>query len=463
MFRAVVSLLLERTRSKAWFGFAEQAINTIYVLCDHPDVLCGKLIKQITHSIFSVGSLEDQQMAEMTQVFGSALELSAHPTSQEGQTAEDQVINDGEAGTPAQSTAPAGIGAFELSKLLFLTGHVAIKQIVHLENIEAEWKRRKARDETEKKKAAAGGDEIEQVVGTVDDEFSEQVHEIRERELLFGDRSLLAAFGPMVSYICANNRTFSDTMLQVHATLALCKFMCVSSEFCETHLQLLFTILEKSTDPTIRSNIIIALGDMTVSFNSLIDQNISYLYKRLSDSDLTVKKNTLMVLTHLILNGMVKVKGQISEMAKCLEDQDTRISDLAKLFFTELATKDNAIYNNLPDIISNLSSETNGVDEETFQSIMGFLLEFIDKDKQTENIAEKLCFRFRNATTERQWRDISYCLSLLSFKSERTIKKLIDNKVLYADKLHEDTVFKHFEDVISKVNSLAFKPPGLER
>ena len=56
-----------------------------------------------------------------------------------------------------------------------------------------------------------------------------------------------------------------------------------------------------------------------------------------------------MVLTHLILNGMIKVKGQLGEMAKCLEDPEPRISDLAKLFFTELSTKENAIYNNLPD------------------------------------------------------------------------------------------------------------------
>jgi hypothetical protein len=56
-----------------------------------------------------------------------------------------------------------------------------------------------------------------------------------------------------------------------------------------------------------------------------------------------------MVLTHLILNGMIKVKGQLGEMAKCLEDKEPRIVDLAKLFFTELSTKDNAIYNNLPD------------------------------------------------------------------------------------------------------------------
>ena len=58
-----------------------------------------------------------------------------------------------------------------------------------------------------------------------------------------------------------------------------------------------------------------------------------FLFSRftsLRDSDLRVRKNTLMVLTHLILNDMVKVKGQISEMAVCLEDADPRISDLAK-------------------------------------------------------------------------------------------------------------------------------------
>jgi len=40
--------------------------------------------------------------------------------------------------------------------------------------------------------------------------------------------------------------------------------------------------------------------------HSLIDENIGYLYKRLSDSALSVRKNTLMVLTHLTLNGMVR-------------------------------------------------------------------------------------------------------------------------------------------------------------
>jgi condensin complex subunit 1 len=91
------------------------------------------------------------------------------------------------------------------------------------------------------------------------------------------------------------------------------------------------------------------LGDIAVCFSNIVDENSDELYKGLSDRNLTVKKNTLLVLTHLILNGMIKVKGQLGEMAKCLEDEEPRVADLAKLFFTELATKENAIYNNLPD------------------------------------------------------------------------------------------------------------------
>ena len=138
-------------------------------------------------------------------------------------------------------------------------------------------------------------------------------------------------------------------MLRAAATLSFSKLLCVSSQFCDQHHRLLFKILETSKDADIKSNIVIALGDVAVSFGNVVDENSNELYKGLSDKDLRVKKNTLMVLTHLILNGMIKVKGQLGEMAKCLEDPEPRIADLAKLFFKELSTKENAIYNNLPD------------------------------------------------------------------------------------------------------------------
>jgi len=111
----------------------------------------------------------------------------------------------------------------------------------------------------------------------------------------------------------------------------------------------LFKILETSKDPNIRSNIVIALGDVAVSFSNIVDENSNELYKGLSDGDLVVKKHTLTVLTHLILHGMIKVKGQLGEMTKCLEDPKPRIADLARLFFRAFDKRAHAIYNNMPD------------------------------------------------------------------------------------------------------------------
>jgi condensin complex subunit 1 len=51
----------------------------------------------------------------------------------------------------------------------------------------------------------------------------------------------------------------------------------------------------------------------------------------------------------------------------------------------------------------------------------------------------------------RQWRDIAFCLSLLPFKSERSVKKLIEGLQFYRDKLHEETVFTRFTEILAKV------------
>ena len=52
-----------------------------------------------------------------------------------------------------------------------------------------------------------------------------------------------------------------------------------------------------------------------------------------------VRQHTIVVLTHLILNDMIKVQGSISEMALCLEDTVPCIADRARLFFLELSKK----------------------------------------------------------------------------------------------------------------------------
>ena len=53
-----------------------------------------------------------------------------------------------------------------------------------------------------------------------------------------------------------------------------------SSTLCDKYLQLLFTVLEKSPEPTIRANTIIAAGDLTFRYPNLIEPWTPYLYAR---------------------------------------------------------------------------------------------------------------------------------------------------------------------------------------
>ena len=347
--------------SKEWYGVAEQAIGAIYTLSKHPDVLCTEIIRRKTKFVF-------QAQASCPPSSRASGEESSRP------------------GTASTDNQQKIIPSSMLSQLLFVVGHVSIKQIVHLELCEVEFKRRKVEheknksnaDNSKKDEATETASELDLIGGTTEDDFSEAMAHIRERELLYGENSLLSNFGPMVTEICANSNTYVDRTLQASASLCMAKLMCVSAEYCEKNLPLLITLMERSQDPIVRSNTVIALGDMAVCFNHLIDENTDFLYRRLNDDEASVKRTCLMTLTFLILAGQVKVKGQLGEMAKCLEDEDRKIADLARMFFTELATKDNAVYNHFVDMFSLLSAERN-LEEGSMRRIIKFLIGFVEK------------------------------------------------------------------------------------
>ncbi|KAF2819550.1 hypothetical protein CC86DRAFT_362428 [Ophiobolus disseminans] len=427
--------------SKEWYGVAEQAIGAIYVLSKHPDVLCSEIIRRVTKRVFA-GQAQVRPTTSSSTEEPSQLAASSDEAAPEEPAVE-------EAQPKKQNSALA------LSQLLFVVGHIAIKQIVHLELCELEFKRRKAEKDkksapTPRKSTASmveptpikkgrkrgvakeptpapeeAADELDLMAGTTEDDFTDAIAHIRERELLFGPTSLLANFGPLVADICSNNTSYNHPTLQAQAALCLAKLMCVSSEYCENNLGLLLTILERSQDAVVRSNLVVALGDMAVCFNHLIDENTDFLYRRLNDGDPSVKRTCLMTLTFLILAGQVKVKGQLGEMAKCLEDSDKKIADMARMFFSELATKDNAVYNQFVDMFSVLSADS-ALDVDAFKRIIKFLAGFIEKDKHAKQLSNKLAARLPRAENERQWDDVAYTLGLLQHKDEEIQKMVSD-------------------------------------
>ncbi|KAM4684127.1 condensin complex subunit 1 isoform 2-T2 [Amazona ochrocephala] len=427
-----------------WIPFMEAAVTLIYQLAEGAEEICAHILQ----------ACSQQALEKLKEHDGQKADSGDSPSR----------VSDGASNLPT----------FLLMHLVSLVGQVALQQVAYLEvSVSAELRRRRMlRDDektknrsnrsTKKQRPQSIGNEttMEEELGlvgaTADDTEAELIRSICETELLDG-KHLLSAFVPLVLKICNNPGLYSDPGLSAAAALALGKVCMISSEFCDSHLRLLFTLMEKSSLPGVRSNLFIAAGDLAIRFPNLVEPWTSHLYARLRDPCPNVRMMAGLVMTHLILKDMVKVKGQVSELAALLIDPEEAIVGVAQNFFTELSNKGNAIYNLLPDIISHLSDPNCSIEEESFHTIMRHLLSYITKDKQTESLVEKLCQRFRTARTERQYRDLSYCLTLLPI-SERGLQKLQDNFDCFADKLQDPAVYGCFQTVLARFRRAGSKP-----
>jgi condensin complex subunit 1 len=162
IFQKLQDIIERAPRTPQWFGMAEQAINTIYLLGEQPDQLCSQIIKNLTEKAFRPRPQDLEVEPPPTQAEDDddgdipptpatlmppdtpaipptpAWSMPATP-GMERQSSQDSIKND------SQSTP-----SFALAQLLFTVGHVAIKHIVYLELVEREFKRRK--DEKVKRK-----------------------------------------------------------------------------------------------------------------------------------------------------------------------------------------------------------------------------------------------------------------------------------------------------------------------
>ncbi|KAI3472260.1 hypothetical protein Pfo_029748 [Paulownia fortunei] len=406
-----------------WYAAADRAIAALYIIHPTPETIATDLVKRSLKSVFDSSE-------------GSELQ------------------------TGMDLAAPI--------RYLFVVSHVAMNQLVYIECCVR--KIQKAKAKKEKMIAEDNKFDVNTASGVKDDGISSELGlaasedavldslaERAEKEIVSGgstEKNLIGHCAPFLSKLCRNFSLMQKyPELQASGMLALCRLMIIDAEFCESNLQLLFTIVENAPSETVRSNCTIALGDLAVRFPNLLEPWTENMYARLRDQSVSVRKNAVLVLSHLILNDMMKVKGYINEMAMRLEDEDERISNLVRLFFHELSKKgSNPIYNLLPDILGKLSCQN--LKGESFCNIMQFLIGSIKKDKQMEALVEKLCNRFTGVSDIRQWEYISYCLSQLAF-TEKSMRRLMESFKAYEHVLSEEAVMDNFRNIINKGKKFA--------
>ena len=413
-----------------------------------------------------------------------------------------------------------GIATEVLARLLFVAGHCVIKLLVHCETVgrhmdralkeraaRAQAQAQAASEQAAKEKAKAKAkakaktkaraerrsstrESDAGAVPTMDGEGvpvgeseAELVAGAAERALTTSD--LLGTYTALVVAVCRDADgalAARAPVLRAAASVALCKYVCAGGEaFCRAQMPLVATLLARSPVPGVRASLAAALGDLCARYPNATEAWTGALFDRLRDTDALVRRNAVAVLAHLVLNDVIKPKGQLSALALALEDPDPRVAAIAQLFFAELARKGNAVYNLLPDVISALSAactapeapstaeaETKSPDtknpqemkpntravvvtRDTFRHVTQYLFGFLQKERQFEALLEKLCARFR---TTADAPGIAFCLSLLTY-NDRCIRKLADLAPLYQHALHDDAVHESFALIVARARKFA--------
>lgn len=173
----------------------------------------------------------------------------------------------------------------------------------------------------------------------IDDSHAEQIAKVLEEEVVAPDR-LLGSAAPLMVKICSmafDCDDHSSVRAQQSASLALAKYMMVSRRFCADHLRLFFTMLETSPHEGVRCTLLVASSDLCIRHPNQLEPWNSRIYNRLNDASDNVRIHALKVLTTLVLSDMIKVKGHVSEIARCIVDKNEKLKSIARRFFSDLS------------------------------------------------------------------------------------------------------------------------------
>ncbi|KAH9629496.1 hypothetical protein HF086_015826 [Spodoptera exigua] len=462
LFTSIFDSLMEAfSKFDRFTSFAANSIDLIYAICDTPEILSAKILAEMYKRIEET-MVKDDEKEEIT----LPVELLTRFVFVLGQVALQQLIyldinvyselrrrNQVREERKAEEKRKKKAGAFATPGKRGRVDDLRRQTLMNVSNASASSRQQRSASVTSTKGPSVNTTmtEEEALEGAVaDDADAEYVRGVCERDIV-GAGAALARYVPTLRALLTAPTAPS---LQAAAALTYTRFMLVSSAVCDEGLQLMMTVLKKSKNVAMRTNLTIAFADLTLRFPNLTQPWTHHIYHILSDEELEIRQCAVKMLSFLVLHEMVRVKGQIADMALCCADKDPRVASMTKIFFKQLSQKGNALYNVMPDIISRLSDPELNVPEEHYRSIMKYITSLIQKDRQMEALIEKLCQRFKLSTEERQWRDLAYCLSLFTY-NERSLRKLIENLDCYKDKLHCAGVMDSFNTLMNNTSKMA--------
>ncbi|CAK9079141.1 unnamed protein product [Durusdinium trenchii] len=335
----------------------------------------------------------------------------------------------------------------QLGAVAFVAGHLALRMLIFLEGLQSALKRKRMaqeeakmaeqREKTKEKKV----EKAETSMGGVglEEREAEAFAQLAESGLLYSNR-LLDRVKPLLFACLLDKELRGYPLIRRVGAISLCKFMTVSKRFCEENLQLLFSVLfprnGKSQlsgatqdafaegglleDLTLRQSLLVAVGDLLFRHPNVVepwsggrrdvrtrDVTTGRLYATLSapaeetGSAVDLRLTALLVLTHLVLNDMMKPRPVLLIRAlwltACKHEATARV---ARILFQELAKRStNVVYNLLPEIVARLPEHVEPGVEGGAVARVQYIMQFVEKEKHIEGLIEKFTLRLEQCAS----------------------------------------------------------------
>jgi condensin complex subunit 1 len=246
--------------------------------------------------------------------------------------------------------------ATKLSQLIWTSGEVALKLLARIEDVEELLKKKHTDPEKSKKGMAieSGGaaeepEELDQAMGGFDGVYQSQreiLHEIAESKIIYDN--VIGAMMPIVrnvvQKIINNKGNLSNgainTALAHCCTVTLFKFAAISKKFCHESIETVIELIQKDMDSALVVKSLLGLSDLIKRTPQIVEPFSHRLFETLDSPHRSVKKISMIIITHLILNDLLKIKGEIVDIIMKLIDPDIEIRKFTELFLIQLHKKD---------------------------------------------------------------------------------------------------------------------------
>ncbi|KAI5191692.1 hypothetical protein NEMIN01_1625 [Nematocida minor] len=231
----------------------------------------------------------------------------------------------------------------QLIPLIFAVGHIAIKEAVHLERVEAAWNHQTKKNTTNKKRKESisttapeirerrlsVGSKRNSMKNTTEEqeEMADRIFFAKEHEILFGEVSALKG---CMDVVVSGVRSAHPLIRRV-SLLSLGKIMSVSSECNSRYMNEVVEIMKTGSDD-LKIIALVIISDSIMAFSSLVKDAGCNLFIPLRSDTAEVKKTALVLIRHLLRSGMVKVKDNYWTLSLLLLEEAEIKSTTQKLF-----------------------------------------------------------------------------------------------------------------------------------